>query len=55
MASEKPDLSQPKATMATLKALNIYEDDDTRKMVFLPEIDNPSKHTSFSRGTRFQH
>ena len=36
--------------MATARARNIYEDDDAGKMVFLPEIDNPSKQTSFSRG-----
>lgn len=36
--------------MAMPKARNIYQDDDAGKMVFLPEIDNPSKQTSFSRG-----
>lgn len=50
MSREKRLSVSSKAKMATARARNIYEDDDAGKMVFLPEIDNPSKQTSFSRG-----
>ena len=53
MSREKRLSVSSKAKMATPRTRNIYEDDDAGKMVFLPEIDNPSKQTSFSRGKYF--
>lgn len=50
MSGNKRPSDSSKTNMAMPKARNIYQDDDTGKMVFLPEIDNPSKQTSFSRG-----
>lgn len=50
MSGNKRPSDSSKTNMAMPKARNIYQDDDGGKMVFLPEIDNPSKQTSFSRG-----
>lgn len=50
MSGNKRPSDSSKTNMAMPKARNIYQDDDAGKMVFLPEIDNPSKQTSFSRG-----